>query len=285
MGEPMAVNLAKAGVPLLVWNRTPGRDAQLRSAGASVAENLDQIFDECVVVFAMLADEAALDAVLARDGRRFGRRVEGRTFVHMGTTSPEHSAELETCLRAAGGRYVEAPVSGSRGPAERGQLVAMVAGEPTAVESVQPLLPLLCRESFNCGAVPNGLLTKLAVNSFLITMVVGLVEAVRLAGAAGLDLSTLAAVLDAGPMASSVSTMKLDKLLRSDFDAQAAAADVFKNSALIAAAASTAGTAAPLLETSRDLFAETVAMGHGADDMIAVVHALAARDGHIKGDS
>jgi 3-hydroxyisobutyrate dehydrogenase len=284
MGEPMAVNLVRAGVPLLVWNRTPGRDERLRSPGARVAGSPDEVFAECGIVFAMLADEAALDAVLGHENGTLARRVEGRTFVHMGTTSPQYSSQLETALTAAGGHYVEAPVSGSRGPAQQGELVAMVAGDRASVDAVRPLLSPMCRRSFYCGAVPNGLLMKLAVNSYLITMVVGLVEALRLGSACGLNLATLAAVLDAGPMASSVSRVKIDKLLRSDFEAQAAAADVLQNSRLVAAAAHAAGVAAPLLEKSRDLFAETVALGHGAEDMIAVIHALAALDDGARGE-
>ena len=188
MGEPMAVNLARAGVPLMVWNRTPGKDVQLRALGAKVAISADEVFDECDNVFTMLADETAIDAVVGRHSAAFDRRINGHTFVHMGTTSPEYSAGLDVAVRAAGGRYVEAPVSGSRVPAQRGELVAMLAGERAAVESVRPWLAPMCRQSVVCGAVPNALSMKLAVNSYLITMVVGLAEAVHLARASGLDL-------------------------------------------------------------------------------------------------
>lgn len=280
MGEPMAVNLVRAGVPLTVWNRTAGKDVELRSLGAKIAMDPDEVFEECDVVCAMLADEAALDAVLGRRAAGFERRIEGRTLVHMGTTSPVYSAGLDAAVRAAGGNYVEAPVSGSRLPAVRGELVAMLAGEQAAIESVRPWLAPMCRQSVVCGAVPNALLMKLAVNLYLITMVVGLTEAVQLATASELDLQVLAAVLDAGPMASKVSTVKLGKLLDADFSAQAAVADVFKNCQLIATATRASGVASPLLEASQDLYGETVALGHGAEDMIAVIRALHARDGH-----
>jgi len=280
MGEPMAVNLVRAGVPLTVWNRTSGKDVELRALGAQIAMSPDEVFDECDVVFAMLADEAALDAVLGRRPVGFDRRIEGHTLVHMGTTTPGYSAGLDAAVRAAGGSYVEAPVSGSRLPAQRGELVAMLAGEPAAIESVSPWLAPMCRQSVVCGAVPNALSMKLAVNLYLITMVVGLTEAVQLARASGLDLRALAAVLDAGPMASDVSTVKLGKLLDADFSAQAAAADVLKNSELVAAATRAAGVASPLLEASRDLYGETVALGHGAADMIVVIRALEARNSH-----
>lgn len=195
----------------------------------------------------------------------------------MGTTSPEYSHALETDVRAAGGRYVEAPVSGSRVPAEEGQLVAMLAGEPDAVDAVRPLLAPMCRETFVCGPAPSALLMKLAVNLFLITQVTGLTEAFHFAERQGLDRRLFLDVLDAGPMASGVSRMKAPKLFGRDFSVQAAALDVLKNNRLIAEAARKAQLASPLLDVCHTLFEETVAQGHGAQDMVAVLHAIETR--------
>jgi 3-hydroxyisobutyrate dehydrogenase len=203
--------------------------------------------------------------------------VRGRTVVPMGTTAPEHSRALEADVRAAGGAYVEAPVSGSRGPAEAGELVGMLAGAASAVEGVRPLLAPMCRETIVCGPVPAALTMKLAVNLFLITMVAGLAEATHFAARHGLDLDRLLAVLDAGPMASSVSRTKAAKLAARDFEVQAACADVLHNTRLIAAAARGSGTATPQLDVCAALFAETVRLGEGASDMAAVVRAIEAR--------
>ncbi|MFF1292833.1 MULTISPECIES: NAD(P)-dependent oxidoreductase [unclassified Streptomyces] len=277
MGQPMALNLVRAGTPLVVWNRTPGRCAPLRASGAQVAASAAEVFDRAETVILMLADEAAVDAVLGRGTPDFGARVAGHTVVHMGTTSAEYSHGLEDDIRAAGGRYVEAPVSGSRAPAERGELVGMLAGDDDAVAAVRPLLAPVCRETFECGAVPGALLMKFSVNLFLITLVTGLTEAFHFADRHGLDQRLLRDVLDAGPMASAVSRMKAPKLLARDFAAQAAAADVLKNNLLIAEAARKAGIASPLLDVCHTLFGETVDQGHGGEDMVAVVHALETR--------
>ncbi|WP_432117503.1 NAD(P)-dependent oxidoreductase [Streptomyces sp. bgisy032] len=277
MGQPMALNLARAGTPLVVWNRTTDRCAPLRAAGAEVAASADEVFDRARTVFLMLADEAAVDAVLGRGGPRFAARVAGRTVVHMGTTSAAYSCGLRDDVRAAGGRYVEAPVSGSRVPAERGELVGMLAGEEESVAAVRPLLAPLCRETFGCGAVPGALLMKFSVNLFLITVVTGLAEAFHFADRHGLDQRLLRDVLDAGPMASAVSRMKAPKLLERDFTVQAAAADVLKNNRLIAGAAREAGVASPLLDACHALYDETVARGHSGEDMVAVLRALEAR--------
>ncbi|MGO4260729.1 NAD(P)-dependent oxidoreductase [Lysobacter sp. TAB13] len=279
MGRPMALNLARAGLAPIVWNRSEPALEILREAGARVAASTDELFRQASVVFLMLADEAAIDTVLERADGAVGANVGGRIVVHMGTTSAEYSRALEADIRAAGGAYVEAPVSGSRGPAEQGALVAMLAGESAAVERVRPLLAPMCSQSFVCGAVPAALLMKLSVNLFLISLVTGLAESVHFAQRHGLDLSLLQAVLDAGPMASQVSRVKLGKLTQDDFTVQAAALDVLKNNRLIAEAARAAGVASPLLDVCHALFGETVKLGHGQEDMIAVLRAIEARSG------
>ncbi|MFM9699959.1 NAD(P)-dependent oxidoreductase [Streptomyces europaeiscabiei] len=277
MGQPMALNIARAGTPLVVWNRTADRCEPVRAAGAEIAASPSEVFDRAGTVILMLADEAAVDAALARGTPDFAARVAGHTIVHMGTTSAEYSAGLQDDIRTAGGRYVEAPVSGSRVPAEKGELVGMLAGDEGAVAAVWPLLSPMCRETFGCGAVPGALLMKFSVNLFLITLVTGLTEAFHFADRHGLDQRLLREVLDAGPMASAVSRVKGPKLLDRDFTVQAAAADVLKNNRLIAEAARKADLASPLLDICHTLYGETVEQGYGGEDMVAVLHALEAR--------
>jgi 3-hydroxyisobutyrate dehydrogenase len=279
MGRPMALRLARSGTPLVVWNRTAARAEPLRAAGAEVAAGPAAVFARTDVVILMLADDLAIDSTLGRGTPDFASRVAGRIVVHMGTTSPEYSHALGSDVHAAGGRYVEAPVSGSRVPAENGELVAMLAGDETAVDVVRPLLAPLCRETFVCGPAPNALLMKLSVNLFLITLVTGLSEAYHFAQRQGLDPRLFLDVLDAGPMASGVSRMKAPKLQARDFAVQAAAHDVLKNNRLIAEAARKAQVASPLLDVCHALFEETVTLGHGHEDMVAVLRAIEARTG------
>jgi len=272
MGEPMALNLARAGTPLVVWSRTPKE-----ISGATVAATPGEVFTAARTVLVMLADEEAIDAVLTRGTAEFGSFVRGHTIVHMGTTSPEYSSGLRADIVAAGGRYVEAPVSGSRRPAEAGQLVAMVAGDEDAIAEIRLLLAPMCREVVACGPVPRALRMKLAVNVFLITMVTGLAESMHFAQRHGLDLEVVRGVLDAGPMASDVSRIKAAKLAGRDFEVQASIRNVLMNSRLIADAARAAGLASPLLDACHSLYGEAFALGHGAEDMAAVVQALEAR--------
>ena len=277
MGLPMSLNLARAGTPLLVWNRSPDKCELLREAGARVAPDAAAVFDGARTVILMLATERAMDEVLGRGTPAFARQVAGRTVVHMGTTSADYSLVLAGDIAAAGGRYVEAPVSGSRKPAQDGQLVGMVAGDPQDVDRVRELLKPVCKETFACGPVPSALLMKLSVNLFLITLVTGLCEASHFAARQGLDMDLFRAVLDAGPMASSVSKVKLGKLVARDFDVQASIDDVLKNNQLVAQAARRAGVASPLLDVCHALFAQTAGMGLGGLDMVAVVQAIERR--------
>jgi 3-hydroxyisobutyrate dehydrogenase len=147
----------------------------------------------------------------------------------MGTTSPAYSQEIEADSRSVGGHYVEPPVSGSRKPAEAGQLVAMLAGNADAIANVRSLLTPMCRETMICGSVPNALLMKLSVNLFLIALVTGLAEAMHFADRHGLNLAQFVAVLNAGPMASDVSRVKAPKLVGRDFAVQATISNVLEN--------------------------------------------------------
>jgi 3-hydroxyisobutyrate dehydrogenase len=266
MGRPMALNLARAGTDLIVWNRTPGRAGSLREAGSAA-----EVFAEAEMVILMLASAAAINEVLD------GVQVRDRTVVHMGTTSPADSVSLGRRIGRDGGTYVEAPVSGSRRPAENAELVAMLAGDPAATAAVEKVIAPMCRATFTCGPVPQALTMKLAVNIFLITTVTGLAETFAFAGRTGLDLELLRSILDAGQMASGISRVKTAKLAARDFEIQAGIADVLKNNDLVLDAAHAAGAPVPLIEVCRRLYAETLALGHGGEDMAAVVKALEAR--------
>lgn len=277
MGQPMALNLARAGTRLVVWNRSPERCAPLRAAGAGVAASVAEVFAQAGIVILMLVDEAATDSVLGRGTPGFGEMVAGHIVVNMGSTAPAYSRSLEADIRAAGGRYVEAPVSGSRKPAEAGQLVALLAGDEQTVEQVRPLLGPMCRETVMCGPAGNGLLMKLAVNLLLNTMIASLAEAVHFADRHGLDLRQFQTAVNAGQMASDVTRVKIPKLVDRDFAAQAALSDALNSCRLIAEAAREAHVASPLLDLARNLYSEAVDRGYGRFDMAAVLHAIEMR--------
>lgn len=270
MGEPIARRLLSTGARLRVWNRTPGKCAHLQALGADLAGGAAQVFQDCDVVLLMLLDAWAVDATLARQAPDFAQRLRGRTVINLGTCAPDYSARLAADIAAAGGRYVEAPVSGSRVQAEQGRLLAMLAGEPGAMDLAGELLAPATSRLFRCGAAPAAMRLKLAVNHYLIVMVAGLAEATHAARASGLDMQLLRAVLDAGPMASEVSRIKLGKLVCGDFSAQAAIHDVRTITELVSDAARAAGASAPLMQACAQLYRDADRDGRSALDMIAI---------------
>jgi 3-hydroxyisobutyrate dehydrogenase len=273
MGRPMAANLLRSGVPLCVYNRSAGPCAELHAKGAQVAALAQDLFDRCDAVILMLADDEAVDAVLDRRGGAFAGRVSDRLVINMGTHSPDFSRQLEHDIVAAGGRFVEAPVSGSRGPAETGDLFAMLAGTPEAVAQARPLIAPMCREAIEVGSVPSAMAMKLAVNLYLMASVTALAEATHLATASGLDLARFGDVIAKGPLGSSVAAAKLDKMARRDFAPQAAIRDVVKNAQLVTAAAAGEGVEAPLMRESMARFESVLEQGGGMLDMAAVLTA------------
>ncbi|NLS15156.1 NAD(P)-dependent oxidoreductase [Rhizobium sp. P40RR-XXII] len=277
MGQPMALNLAKAGAKLVVWNRSPAAADPLREAGAAVAASVEGVFTRTRIVILMLVNETVLDEVLQRGTPGFARLLAGHIVVSMGSNPPDYSRGLAADILAAGGRYVEAPVSGSRKPAETAQLVALLGGDAETVAEVRPLLALMCRETIVCGPVGNALLMKLTVNLYLCTMLAGLAEAAHFAERNGLDLTTFQAAIDSGPMASDLTRVKIPKLIARDFSVQAATADAFNSTSLIAEAARAAGMASPVLDLCRMLYGESVELGNGRLDMMSVVVAIEAR--------
>jgi 3-hydroxyisobutyrate dehydrogenase len=278
----MALNLLRGGVPLVVWNRSSRAVDELGAAGAEVADSVADLFARSDRVLLMLANGAVVDSVLGRGTPVFEGLVRDHLVVHMGTTAPAYSEALGRDVVHAGGRYVEAPVSGSRLPAEEGRLVAMLAGDDGDLDEVETLVGPTCASVVRCGAVPSGLLMKLAVNLYLVTTVSGLVEAYHFAEQLGLDLDVFRDVVDAGQMSSPISRTKLAKLRADDFSVQAALADVLYNARLVTTAAAEAGVATPLIDASESLFAEADGRGHGGLDMVGVLRAFEALTGDVR---
>jgi 3-hydroxyisobutyrate dehydrogenase len=277
MGEPMALNLLRAGTRLLVWNRSRAKAEQLAVAGAQLAETVEEVVSKCELVIVMLLDATAIDTVLGRTARGFSVTLRGRTLVNMATISPDYSMQLADAVTQAGGQYLEAPVSGSRKPAEEAQLVAMLAGDRPGADRIRPILDPMCRAVVYCGKIPNALRMKLTVNLFMIVMVTGLAEAIHFAKRLDLDLPALVAILDASPMASAVSRVKLAKMVADDLAPQAAIPNVLENNRLILDAARAASTVTPLISICHALYSETLALGHDRADMVAVLRALEER--------
>lgn len=266
MGTPMALNLSRK-FQLTVWNRTAAKCEPFRTTTAAIAESPAAVLRQSDVVFTMLFNEAAYRAVLDKD---FTDALRGKTIINTSSVSVAFSKYLDEQVRQAGGRFLEMPVSGSRVPAEQGQLVGMLAGDRDEAQRVDPLLKTITKAAVYCGEVGMGLRTKFATNLFLITMTAGLAESMNLARAQGLDVNAFGEVLDAGPMASAYSKLKVAKMIAEDWSPQAAIADCYNLTELVQDAAGEVGAQTPLMTVCNTLYRDAVARGFGGDDMIAI---------------
>ena len=224
-----------------------------------------EVFSAAGTVVVMLYDESAVDAVLERGGPGFASMVRDRTVVVMGTQltgllrRPRSRSGRRRCeLRGGSGVGIARP-----GGDRTSWSPCWPADDPEVLAGVRSSIEPMIAHAVVCGPVPAALTTKIAVNAYMITMVTGLVEAVHLADRSGLDRRVLAEALLGGPLVSPLLRGKLDKLLADDYGAQAAVADVAKNTGLITATARSAGAATPLAVVCDELFGEAVALGHG----------------------
>ena len=268
MGLPIARRLIATGIDLGVWNRSPARAAA--PEGARVSDSFAALLAGHDIVLLMLIDEAAADAVLQRSGDGLGVDVAGKLIVQMGTTSLDHSRALQRAIEAGGGRYVEAPISGSRIPAERGELVAMIAGAADDKARVMPLFERFTASVVDCGEVPQALAMKLASNLLLGPIMVGLIDATAFARRAGLDMELFGNVLLGGQMASPILRAKLAKLLADDHSPHAAIGNVIVSAGTALDAATALGLDRTLLRACLDRFVAAADAGLAGEDVTAM---------------
>jgi 3-hydroxyisobutyrate dehydrogenase len=272
MGSAMARRLVAAGVEPYLWNRSQVRLTPFRGTNAHICASAEIVLERSDLILLMLSDDDAVAAVL--NLRQSGARppLANKIIVNMGTGAPARALSHQAAVAALGGTYVEAPVSGSRQPAEAGRLLAMIAGGTSAQRAmVGSAIAPLCRASIEVGAVPQALQMKLAVNLYLVTSVAALAEAFHLADRLGIQPLRFAEVLAASPMASEVSRGKGEKIARRDFSVQAAISDVHKNCRLVADAAAEAGASTPLLAQARALFAVRDGKDGSKVDMASII--------------
>ena len=217
MGSAIARNLVRAGFDVTVWNRSPDKGKALEELGATVAKTPRAVIEACPVTFAMLADPAAAEAVcFDTDGVLEGIRA-GKGYVDMSTVDAATSRKIGAAVIARGGRFLEAPVSGSRKPAEEGTLVILTGGDRSLYDEAMPGLEKMGRKILYLGGTGNGANMKLVVNMVMGGMMAIFCEGLNLGDKAGLALEDIIDVLGAGAMANPMFTLKGGQITRGDF--------------------------------------------------------------------
>lgn len=271
MGAAMAKRMLAEGHPLLVWNRSQQAVDMAKARGAHATATAAELFSLSETILLVLATAEAADGVLGRRGTRLDVDVAGRLVIQLGTTMPEHSQILGEAVAMNGGRYVEAPVSGSRLPAEQGRLIAMLGGSAEEdLAKAETVLSCLTSKRVRVGSPPHAMRMKLAVNALLVPFATALSEAWGLAEAMEIDMILFTRILNDGPMSSDFLRMKLDKLLAGDLSAQASINDVRMNARLIGQAAQGSGARCQLVGTCESLLLHAQQAGRGPLDIVAV---------------
>ncbi|NLS97210.1 MAG: NAD(P)-dependent oxidoreductase [Planctomycetaceae bacterium] len=217
MGCPMAANLLKAGHELVVWNRTPDKCAPLVAQGAARAGTPAEVVAVCPVTFAMVSDPEASLELLFGTGGVLESIGEGKAYVDCSTVDPHTSIEVSPSITEQGGRFLEAPVSGSRKPAEDGTLLFLCAGDQSLLEEIRPALDAMGKTIHFLGEVGQGARMKLVINMIMGGMITAFAEGLVLADKAGIAADDLFAVLDGGVLANPLFRVKGPRMAAGDF--------------------------------------------------------------------
>lgn len=270
MGGAMARNLVGAGLEVTVWNRDGRKCEPLIQAGAQRGESPAAVAAACDVTFAMLSDPPAAESVcLGPAGVLEGIRP-GCGYVDMSTIDPDTSRDLAEAVTGQGARYLEAPVSGTRKPAEDGTLIILTAGDRSLYDEVAPALDIMGKKRLFLGETGQAARMKLVVNMIMGGMMTAFSEGLHLAVQGGLDISELLDVLAAGALANPMFAGKGPVMTAGEFSPAFPLKHMEKDLRLALELGEDLGQALPTAEAARSLFSQALAEGHGDNDMCAV---------------
>jgi 3-hydroxyisobutyrate dehydrogenase len=273
MGSAMARNLAAAGLPTTVWDRSPSATAPLSKAGARVAASPAEAVRDARLVITMLPTAAVVESVMFGSGAAQGF-VQGAVWAQMGTIGSTETGQIASRLRAdrPDVMFVDAPVSGSKAPAEAGQLLILASGPAEAKSITAPAFAAIGRKTVWLGDAGQGSRMKLVVNAYMSTLIEGVAEALELASQLGIDDAQLAEAIEGGPLDAPIADAKLHKMAAGDFAAEFPLEWALKDVDLAIAAAG--GGTLPVLAALSRQWRAAVDAGHGREDVSAARLAL-----------
>jgi 3-hydroxyisobutyrate dehydrogenase len=276
MGSAMARNLAAAGLSTTVWDRSQQVAAPLADAGALVAASAREAVRDAGVVITMLPTADVVESVMF-GGEVAAALADGAVWAQMGTIGVEATAELTGRLGRVrpGALFVDAPVSGSKGPAEAGQLLILASGPAAARAIAGPAFAAIGRKTVWLGEAGQGSRMKLVVNAYMSTLIEGVAEALELASRLGIDPVALGEAIEGGPLDAPIADAKLYKMRTGDFAPEFPLEWALKDVDLAIAAAG--GDRLPLLEALSGQWRLAVEAGHGREDVSAARLTLGSR--------
>jgi 3-hydroxyisobutyrate dehydrogenase len=274
MGTGIALSLLREGDDVIVWNRTLERARPLVDRGAKVAETPDAAVRAARIFVTMLADGDATEAV-ATQALRAARH--DTIWVQMATIGIEAIERLTKLARDAGVGFVDAPVLGTREPAERGELVVLASGQSGLREPCAPLFDAVGKRTLWVGDGPGmGQRVKVVVNTWLLGIVGALGEALALADGLGVDASMFFEALRDGPLDLPYAHVKGEEMLTHKYPTSFSVRMAAKDGRLIQEAARSAGREVPITASVRQALERAAELGHADDDVAAMYEALIA---------
>ena len=273
MGSAMARNLVRAGLRTTVWDRSADATSPLADAGAIVAPSVPAAVAGAHVMITMLPTAAVVNSVIFGEGVA-DALPDGCVWAQMGTIGVPETLSIRDQLAAhrPGVMFLDAPVSGSKGPAEQGQLLILASGPATAAEVIGPVFDVIGRKTVWLGEAGRGSQMKVVVNAYMSILIEGVAETMELADRLGIGHAQLAEVIEGGPLDAPIADAKLHKMDRRDYAAEFPLEWALKDVDLALGAADGGGL--PLLAALSRQWHTAVDTGHGREDISAARLAL-----------
>ncbi|OON77285.1 NAD(P)-dependent oxidoreductase [Streptomyces tsukubensis] len=271
MGSGMARSILRAGLPVRVWNRTAAKAEPLAADGATVTATAEEAVRGADIVLTMLNDTASVEAAMS------AARAELHTdqvWLQSTTVGPDGTAVLARRAEEWGPVLLDAPVSGTRSPAEQGRLTVFVSGPESARAGVEPVLDAIGQRTLWVGKEPGAASRlKLVANTWVVNLVNSIAEALNLAEGIGVDPRAFLDAVSGGPLDTPYLHAKSEAVLSGDLTADFALSTALKDVDLIQAAANSAGVRLDLIAASAARFTRAAEAGHGDEDLIATYYA------------
>jgi 3-hydroxyisobutyrate dehydrogenase-like beta-hydroxyacid dehydrogenase len=282
MGGPMAANLAKAGVPLVVYDAsTAAASAAGRQAGVTVAVSPSDVASRVAVLFTCLPNDDIVRAVyLGANGVASGARP-GLVTCDCSTVSPEATLEVAAGVKARGVVHMDTPMLGSQPQAVSGEIFFIVGGNRDKLSAIKPYLDIMGRLHMYVGPSATGNRVKLLHNGLGAVVAVAVAETLATCVQSGVDPHVFDEVVrNGGGMAfGTYFDRRVRRMLDGDFSPTFAAELMLKDAGLALALARSAKVPTPILEETQRTFDEAVANGWGKEDFSAVTHVIEQRIG------
>ncbi|MFP5213274.1 MAG: NAD(P)-dependent oxidoreductase [Acidobacteriota bacterium] len=265
MGIPMAQNVLKAGYPTVVYNRTECKCGELTPFGAETACSPKELVEKADIIVAMLTGPEAIDAVLWGENGGAAALDANKTFINMSSVSPAYTRELDQKIRKTGTVFIDAPVSGSKKPAEDATLLILAGGPKEKVDDLTPLLLTMGKKVIYCGEAGQGSMAKMANNLLLGLMLSGFCETMNFGLKGGLDMETLFDIVLSGPLNAPIFQMKTGMVKNDEYPANFPLKHMRKDLKFLVDTACETGSPIPLGLTLLHLY--TLGVEHKCGDM------------------